>query len=400
MTCLPEEAYAAALATLPGSGPAGLRALLSSRTPRAAWRALLGGQGPAVAGACGDPNGVAAMRAAARRTDVAAVWRRHQRAGVRVLLPGGPGFPAVLDADPRPPAVLFSLGDPTVIGRGPAVAIVGTRSATRYGLGVAAELGAALGATGVSVVSGLALGIDGAAHEGAVAARRASEVDGGAPIGVVAGGLDHPYPPQHARLWERLADVGTILSEAPVGGGNQRWRFPQRNRVLAALADVVVVVESHLRGGAIHTVEAALERATPVGAVPGSVRSPASSGTNQLLADGAFPVRDVADVLVALELVRPEGTRLARPGPSPNDGRARAGARRRRVVGAAVSDGAGAAPLDGAGAAVLAVLDWEPAPLEHLVVRSGCSVAQVALALEELVARGEAQEAAGWWSRR
>jgi len=196
-----------------------------------------------------------------------------------------------------------------------------------------------------------------------------------------------------------LVGAGVIYSEAPIGSGNQRWRFPQRNRILAALADVVVVVESHLGGGSIHTVDAALERATPVGAVPGSVRSPASAGTNQLLAEGAFPVRDVTDVLVALNLAtreaRPTRKRAVPASPTSlatapgTDTPAPPGHRPGRVAG-----------TDRATTAVLAALEWEPVALEHLVVRSGCSVAEVAVALQELAARGLAVEADGWWTRR
>ena len=160
---------------------------------------------------------------------------------------------------------------------------------------MAAQLGAELSAAGVGVVSGLALGIDGAAHEGAYGA-------GAPPVGVVAGGLDEPYPRHHARLWERVAEQGVIVSEWPAGVRTERWRFPVRNKLLAALSDVVVVVESRHHGGSRHTVEAALERGIPVGAVPGSIRSVTSEGTNALLADGAFPVCSSGDVLMALSL--------------------------------------------------------------------------------------------------
>ena len=170
-----------------------------------------------------------------------------------------------------------------------------TRAPTRYGIGVAAQFGADLAAAGVSVVSGLALGIDGAAHEGACGA-------GAPPIAVVAGGLDQVYPTQHERLWERVASAGVIVSESPAGVPTEKWRFPVRNRLLAALSDVVVVVESRHHGGSRHTVDAALERGVPVGAVPGSIRSATSEGTNALLADGAFPVCSSGDILLALAL--------------------------------------------------------------------------------------------------
>ena len=183
-------------------------------------------------------------------TRVEELWQTHQRLGITVLLPGDPRYPTRLSEDPEAPSLLFCLGDPArIIGR-PTVALVGTRAPTRYGIGVAAQLGAELSAAGVSVVSGLALGIDGAAHEGACGA-------GGPPLAVVAGGLDRPYPQRHARLWERVAEQGVIVSESPAGVRTEKWRFPVRNRLLASLSDVVVVVESRHHGGSLHTVDAA-----------------------------------------------------------------------------------------------------------------------------------------------
>jgi DNA processing protein len=312
---LPEGAYAVALASLPGVGPRSLRTLLDHSTPRAAWRALVGGKVQLPPSRWAD-----SAVGEAKRIDVAALWVAHVRAGVNVCTIGQPGYPAVLADDPEAPAVLFSLGDPRVLDAAPRVAIVGTRSATRYGLGVAAQLGADLAAAGVIVVSGLALGIDGAAHEGAVAAWHASRGSAtpagdaapdaipssarraAPPFAVVAGSVAAPYPRQHAGLWRRVADAGAVLSESPIGAADLAWRFPMRNRIIAAVSDVVVVVECHPRGGSLHTVEAATARGVPVGVVPGSVRSPASAGTNALLADGCFVVRDAADVLVAVGL--------------------------------------------------------------------------------------------------
>ena len=250
--------------------------------------------GPATLRRCWRPTPPRSPgRGASFTGDVARIWQRHEEKGIEVCWRGGPGYPARLEDDPEAPAVLFCLGDPAAVNRHPTVALVGTRSPTRYGIGVAAQFGADLAALGVSVVSGLALGIDGAAHEGATAA-------GAPPIAVVAGGLDDPYPRRHARLWARVAEQGAVYSESPAGVRTEKWRFPVRNRLLAMLSDVVVVVESRHRGGAMYTVAAAAERGIPVGAVPGSIRSPTSEGTNGLLADGCFPVCGVADILTAL----------------------------------------------------------------------------------------------------
>ena len=207
-----------------GVGPATLRNALAADRPAAAWRTLCASQG-------------------ATERDVLRVWQLHAERGIGVLLADDDAYPERLRRDPHAPAVLFCVGDPLALRAPATVALVGTRAPTRYGIGVAAQFGADLAAAGVSVVSGLALGIDGAAHEGACGA-------GAPPVGVVAGGLDKPYPARHARLWQRVAECGAVVSESPAGVRTERWRFPVRNRLLAALSDVVIVVESRHHGGA------------------------------------------------------------------------------------------------------------------------------------------------------
>src|SRR5205823_12975808 len=128
-------------------------------------------------------------------------------------------------------------------------------------------------------------------------------------VGVVGCGLDVIYPPRHRQLWRQVAERGALLGEAPLGARPEPWRFPARNRILAALADAVVVVESHAAGGSNHTVAAAIDRSVPVLAVPGPVTSPASQGTNRLLAEGCHPATSADDVLVAIGL-----TTCRRPG--------------------------------------------------------------------------------------
>jgi DNA processing protein len=348
---LPAEAFALALASMPSMGPARLRTLLAEEAPGSAWeRANRGGT--------------------ASVGDVARAWQRHTSLGIRVLLAGQPTYPERLAADPQAPALLFCLGNPAVLSAAPTVALVGTRAPTRYGIGVAAQFGADLSAAGVSVVSGLALGIDGAAHEGACGA-------GAPPVGVVAGGLDHPYPQRHERLWERVASSGVIVSESPAGVPTEKWRFPVRNRLLAALSDVVIVVESRHHGGSRHTVDAAIGRGTPVGAVPGSIRSVTSEGTNALLADGAFPVCSAGDILVALALagasvaVPPPAGRL----PTPPE------------------------PAQGVDRLVYDTLTADPSPLDELVRVTGIDLAELCGSLERLAQGGLARDAGGWWER-
>jgi DNA processing protein len=349
---LPAEAFAVALASMPSMGPARLRTLLAQEPPVSAWeRANRGGSASA--------------------GDVARAWQRHTSLGIHVLLAGQPSYPDRLADDPQAPALLFCLGNPAVLAAAPTVALVGTRAPTRYGIGVAAQFGADLAAAGVSVVSGLALGIDGAAHEGACGA-------GAPPVGVVAGGLDHPYPQRHERLWERVASSGAIVSDSPAGVPTEKWRFPVRNRLLAALSDVVIVVESRHHGGSRHTVEAAIGRGIPVGAVPGSIRSATSEGTNALIADGAFPVCSTGDILVALALA---GASVAMP--------SRVGDRRTPPP----------EPAQGVDRLVYATLTPDPSPLDELVHVTGIDLAELCGSLERLAQAGLARDAGGWWER-
>ncbi len=309
MTALPDGAYAAALATVEGLGSAALARLLrSAESAEALWRELRHGHPR-------DAEG--AWRRGSSSVDVADLWRRHRRHGVGAVSLAAADYPSALSSDPGAPGVLFHRGELPVLGPYARVAVVGTRRPTRYGLGVASQLGQELAAARVSVVSGLAPGIDGAAHEGASAGATAGDGTGGPPVAVVAGGLERAHPAQHRSLYERVAAAGLLLSPVPVGCPVARWQFPARNRLVAALAHVVVVVEAHQGGGTLLTAQAAVDRAVLVGAVPGSVRSPASAGSNDLLADGAFVVRDVVDVLAALSLAT-AGQRLATsPSPSP-----------------------------------------------------------------------------------
>ena len=184
--------------------------------------------------------------------------------------------------------------DPGVLAA-PRVAVVGTRAATPHGLADARELGAHLAESGITVVSGLAIGIDAAAHEGALEA-------GGVVVGVVATGLDVEYPRRHVALYRRVREAGFVLGETGFGIRPMPKRFPVRNRIIAALADVVVVVEATLRGGARITAEYGAQYGRPVFAVPGSRRNTSAEGTNALLADGAEVLLDWSDVVLALGL--------------------------------------------------------------------------------------------------
>jgi DNA processing protein len=175
----------------------------------------------------------------------------------------------------------------------PVVALVGSRRASPYGLEIAHSLGRELSAGGVVVVSGMAFGIDSAAHEGALEG-------GGLTVAVLGGGADTPYPRSNQTLYGRIADEGLVISEMPPGQSPFRWCFPARNRIMAALARMTIVVEGTDNSGSLITARFAADLGREVGAVPGQVTSSVAAGPNGLLADGACMVRSATDVLDAL----------------------------------------------------------------------------------------------------
>jgi DNA processing protein len=367
---LPDAAYAATLASLSWLGPSRLRRLLARWPAPEAWAAVRAGAANSVWGAGEPPTRVVKLAplitAAAAKAEPARVWAQCRRAEVGVHFEGAADYPAIFLADPDPPPVLFSRGDLGVLD-GRRVTIVGTRNATATGREVAAELGGGLAAAGVRVVSGLARGIDGWAHRGALA------VEGGAPpVGVVASGLDVVYPPEHRQLWLEVGERGLLLSEVPPGTPPFARRFPLRNRILAALGELVVVVESRARGGSLHTVDEAIVRGVPVLAVPGSPRSPASDGANQLLMDGAQPVVSSRDVLIALGFTGPKPTPAAH-------------------VARCTVPAADRWAFD--------LLGAEPRDLDALVLLSGRDVVEVAAALGRLELDGWVDRRGGWFAR-
>ncbi|UDY36868.1 DNA-processing protein DprA [Dermatobacter hominis] len=358
---VPHEAHLGALASLDRVGGASLRVLLSLGPPAEVWDRVRRGRLPSsVLDALPPPTraAVPGWARAASTCDPVRSWARWRERGIGVVSIGSPSYPSCLLDDPDPPVLLFHRGDLDVLAA-PRVAVVGTRRATGYGRRVAHDLGRNLAAAGVCVVSGLALGIDAAAHHGAVDGRAG-------PAAVVGGGVDAPGPATNAALAREVVDRGVVLSEAPPGTRPEPWRFPVRNRILAGLAQVVVVVESAERGGSMHTVEQAQRRDRTVLAVPGPVESAASAGTNALLRDGAGVCTGVDDVLVALGLSRAGSV------PAPTEER---------------PDPAGDA------GAVLGALGFTPVPVEALARDLGLDLARLSVALGEL-------EALGWAERR
>jgi DNA processing protein len=218
-------------------------------------------------------------------------------------------YPVGLRDAPDAPWTLIGRGDPALLdGLEPfgAVTVVGARRATSYGREIARELGRELAAAGLVVVSGLAFGIDACSHRGAL--------DAGRTIAVLGCGPDTAYPAAHRSLWRQICEKGLVISELPPGAAPWRWTFPARNRIMAALAGMTVVVEAATRSGSLITADLAADLGRDLGAVPGPVTSRASAGPNNLLAGGACLVRDAQDVLDAM--LGAGATRLDRGGPT------------------------------------------------------------------------------------
>ena len=244
----------------------------------------------AVAGADADR-----IAAEAEEVDIAAVREAATGASGWACCRHDSLYPGPLDGDQRP-AVLFGDGDASLLGEllgDASVTVVGSRRASSYGLEVARSLAAELATAGFVVVSGLAIGIDSAAHEGALAG-------GGKTVAVLGAGLDQRTTPRRRDLRGRIAEEGLVLAELPPGTRAYRWTFPARNRIMAALGRMTIVVEAARHSGSLITATMASDLGRDVGAVPGRVGATLAEGTNQLLADGAKLVRGAQDVLDAI----------------------------------------------------------------------------------------------------
>jgi DNA processing protein len=273
---------------------------------------------------------------------------------VRRIARREPGYPPLLSELHDPPANLFVRGDGRPLSE-PGVAVVGARSCSAYGAQVARTLARELASAGLVVVSGLARGVDGEAHRGAL--------EGGRTVAVLGCGIDRDYPRSHAELARRIVASGAVVSEYPPGVEPAPWRFPARNRIIAALSLATVVVEARERSGALITADFALELGREVFAVPGEITSGLSAGTNDLLRQGAAPLTAVRDVLEALGIEDEPAAGMS-----------------------SVSDSA---------LAVLSVLGDGACGADELTRATGLSSAEVAAALIELELGGLAAQADG-----
>jgi DNA processing protein len=300
----------------------------------------------------------------AESIDEEALARAHawlEAPGHRIVAWGDDAYPKALLALGHAPPVLYYVGDPGLLNA-PAFAIVGSRSATAQGKENARAFARALSDAGLVVVSGLALGIDGAAHEGALEGRAST-------LAVVGTGLDRVYPARHRALAHRIAAGGGLLSEFPPGTPPREFNFPRRNRLISGLSKGVLVVEATLRSGSLITARCAGEQGRDVFAIPGSIHSPLSKGCHKLIREGAKLVETAQDVLEELGMAAPG---LQSPAEAP------------------MSD-----------SAVLEALGGDPADVDTLVARTGLPASEVAAELTNLEIAGDiAALPGGRWQRR
>jgi len=219
--------------------------------------------------------------------------------GIRILTPLDGEYPEVLKTIHDPPLALYVRGS-FLPGEEHMLGIVGSRKATHYGLNIADRLAYQLAQTGFAIVSGLARGIDTAAHQGALKAK-------GRTIAVLGAAIDQLYPPENAELADAIAASGAVISEYPLGRPADRQTFPYRNRIISGLSMGVIVVEAGFKSGSLHTADAALEQGRSVFAIPGRIDHPSAKGTNRLIKNGAKLVDNVGDILEEFELLIPPG---------------------------------------------------------------------------------------------
>jgi DNA processing protein len=285
-----------------------------------------------------------------------------------LLTADDPRYPAQLAAVAGMPPALFIEGDPALLAR-PQVAIVGSRAASAAGREIALDFAARLAAHGFAITSGLAAGIDAAAHRGALAA-------GGVTIAVCGTGLDRVYPAEHRPLADMISAQGALVSEFPTGTPPAAYNFPRRNRLMSGLARGVLVVEAAARSGSLITARLAGEQGREVMAVPGSIHNHLARGCHRLIKDGAALVETVDDVLAALGVAGLSSAPVS----------AKVASDAAKIPGCA---------LDSDAEMLLNALGFEPADLDRLVERTGLAAAAVVSKLQLLELEGRVESLAG-----
>ena len=297
--------------------------------------------------------------------------------GVFLLCLADPGYPALLRETPSPPPLLYGCGNPAALAL-PTIAVVGSRNASRGGVEHATRFAAALAGSGFAIASGLALGIDSAAHVGALKT--------GITLAVVGTGIDRVYPRQHLGLWRDIvAAGGAVVSEFPPGTPPLAGNFPRRNRIISGLSLGVLVVEAAPRSGSLITARQALEQGREVFAIPGSIHSPLARGCHKLIRDGAKLVETAEQML---EELRGVGGLLAE------------GLQRRLDSREAISPIAESAARDPDYQRLLAALDAEPAAVDELAARTGLTAAALSSMLLVLELDGAVAAENGRYARR
>jgi len=343
-----------------------IRLLRSPRIGPVSYRQLLGRFGSAEAALEALPDLASRGKSAYRPAPAPNIEREIagvRNAGAKYLFHDQPDYPALLSELDSAPPIITCRGR-LEIASAPCVAMVGARNASAAAMKIAREFAAELSQAGFTIVSGLARGIDGAAHEGAMPAT----------IGVIASGIDIAYPPQHEQLQERIAAEGLLIAEQPPGTEPRGRHFPSRNRIIAGLASGTVVVEAAPKSGSLITARLAGEAGREVMAIPGSPLDTRSSGCNQLIRDGAVLVSEPSDVIELLESFTgaPRSTyRVAEEG-----------------VDFDYSELEDGDVLEG-GEAVAGLLSTAPIATDELIRQSGASAASVHLALLEMELNGE-----------
>ncbi len=306
-----------------------------------------------------DRRAIESLIAARAQVNLDVELRRVEQSGAQVLTWDDPAYPRNLLNIAQPPPVLFVKGSLLPADEW-AVALVGTRHASTYGREVARELASGLAASGVTVVSGLARGVDVTAHRAALEA-------GGRTIAVLGSGIDNIYPPEHQGVAESIAQAGAVVSDYALGTPPEAANFPPRNRLISGLSKGVVIVEAGEVSGALITADFAAEQGRDVFAVPGNIHQRTSLGTNQLIQQGAKMVTGVADILEELNLALVTEQRTARA----------------------------ALPADATEQRLLACLSAEPVHIDDLGVQMGLPIAQVSGALALMELKGMVRQVGG-----
>lgn len=375
------------LAIVDGIGPGRLSALL----------ARFGSPGRVLAASADELSAVPGFgRELVRRIRAAATAEGRDRAHAAMetlrkasavaITPDDAAYPDVFRALPDPPYLVFAAGNLELLAS-PGLGVVGTRTPTEYGLKTTASLAREVARAGLSIVSGMARGIDSAAHAAALEA-------GGATVGVLGHGIDRVYPPENAHLFRSVRERGLLISELAPGEEPNAGNFPRRNRLIAALSLGVLVVEMGEKSGAQHTVTYALEQGKEVFAVPGPISSPRSSGTNQLLKDGARLVTSATDIL---EELRGVGQALFAPSPAPAAGAGTIAAENPEDPPPAAPVPADLSPDE---AAVYATLTAEPRLVDEIAAAASLAPGNALAALLGLELRDAAESLPGKQYRR